>query len=94
MKNHVILNHLDKPTRLLIWPASQVVAVILPTVVFMAFGKIFEAFIVVFAIILGMRWYKKRFGSHTLVGVLYWVLPHNQKSFKVTPPSHIREYIA
>lgn len=92
-KNHTILNHLDKPVRLLVWPASQVLTVVIPTFVFLIFGRVLNACIVAITILLAMRWYKKRFGSNTLIGLSYWILPHNKKLYRVTPPSHIREYL-
>ena len=92
MREHVILNHQNKPAKLLLWETSSVITVVLSfllgTILFSIFMGVIEAVSSAFAI----RWYKKRFGKGSFIGLRYWVLPHDKKRHPLTPPSYIREF--
>ncbi len=91
--NHVILNHLDAPARILFWPVSEFMFVTFPLVVLIGLGyPIAGVFVSVF-IGLTVRKFKQRFGKGVLEGFLYWHSVHNVKNYPTTPPSYIREYI-
>lgn len=90
-RKHVILNHLDKPLMVLFWPLSHIFMVIGPTVCLMVFGQLFEALLMFVGLCFFIRFYKRRFGRDSLVGVTYWYLP--QSTLKATPPSFIREFV-
>lgn len=92
MQDHVILNYLDQPLKFLIWPASTVAAVAVPAALLILLGKPMRGVLVGLGISFGIREYKRRFGEGSLIGVLYWILPHSPTT-PMTPPSHIREYI-
>ena len=91
--DHVILNHLDAPSRILFWPISEFMTVVSPIVVLTIMGHPFIGFGIGGCLIWGIRFFKKSFGKGTLEGVLYWNLVHNKANYPVTPPSYIREYI-
>lgn len=93
MLEHTILNTLDLPPRILIWSASEVTFVATPFMVLTLLGFWFWG--VGFSVLaaLGMRFYKRSFGPGQLSGFLYWYLPHSPKSYPLTPPSYIREFI-
>ena len=90
---HVILNHLDAPSRILFWPISEFMLVVFPIVVLVIFGHPLMGFGTGGALIYGIRVFKRTFGKGTLEGVLYWNFVHNHAHYLVTPPSYIREYI-
>lgn len=93
MQDHTILNYLDLPPRILLWPASEVCFVAGPFLGLTIFG--FWGWGVGFSVlaVLLVRFYKKSFGVGRLSGFLYWYLPHSSKAQPVTPPSYIREFI-
>ena len=91
--DHVILNHLDAPSRILFWPISEFMTVAAPMAVLTITGHPFIGFMVGGFFIWVIRVFKKTFGKGTLEGVLYWNLVHNKANYPVTPPSYIREYI-
>lgn len=91
--DHVILNHLDAPSRILFWPISEFMTVASPIAVLAIMGHPFIGCVVGGFFIWAIRLFKKMFGKGTLEGVLYWNLVHNKANYPVTPPSYIREYI-
>ena len=91
--DHVILNHLDAPSRILFWPISEFMTVASPIVVLTIMGHPFIGFMLGGLLVFGIRLFKKTFGRGTLEGVLYWNLVHNKAKYPVTPPSYVREYI-
>lgn len=91
--DHVILNHLDAPSRILFWPISEFMTVASPIAVLTVMGHPFIGFMVGGLFIGAIRMFKKAFGKGTLEGVLYWNLVHNKANYPVTPPSYIREFI-
>jgi type IV conjugative transfer system protein TraL len=93
MQDHTILNYLDVPPRILLWPASEVCFVAGPFLALTLFGFWLWGIAISF-INLGMvRFYKRSFGPGRLSGFLYWYLPQNRKAHPVTPPSYIRELV-
>lgn len=90
---HVILNHLDAPSRILFWPISEFVTVVCPAILLFLLGNPLLGVVAGGLIAWGMRVFKRTFGKGTLEGVLYWYLIPNRSNYPVTPPSYIREYI-
>jgi conjugal transfer pilus assembly protein TraL len=94
MSDHVILNYQDQPLKFFVWPASSVAAVSVPVLLFILLGKPFLGLCI--GVMIGglIRFYKRHFGEGSFIGIMYWYLPHNSSGrLKITPPSHIREYI-
>jgi type IV conjugative transfer system protein TraL len=91
--DHVILNHLDAPSRILFWPISEFMTVAAPLVILVIMGHPFIGFTIAAVLVWIMRLFKKTFGKGTLEGVLYWNFIHNKTNYPITPPSYIREYI-
>lgn len=90
---HVILNHLDAPSRILFWPISEFMTVVFPVIVFVLMGHVVSGLTLGAVLIWSIRVFKRSFGKGTLEGVLYWYLVHNKSCYPVTPPSYVREYI-
>ena len=90
---HVILNYLDTPPRILMWPVSEFMMVVAPVLIVLMMGHPIIALVLGVLFIWGIRWFKRSFGSGMLEGVLYWYLIHNRSKFRITPPSFIRELI-
>lgn len=93
MQDHIILNYLDLPPRILIWPVSEVIFVVMPTLLGLVLGFYISGIILSVLGIWGIRVYKKKIGLGRLSGFLYWYLPPNASQYPVTPPSYIREWI-
>lgn len=91
INNHVILNYIDKPARLLLWSADQVMVCICP----FALGMITEHIClgITFSIVasIGFKWVKKKFGNIKIRSILYWNFLTSEKLVKQgLPPSHVR----
>ncbi len=93
MQNHVILNYLDLPPRILIWPVSEVGVVVTPILLGLVLGFYLSGITLSVLAVLGIRAYKKNLGPGRLSGFLYWYLPPSSSQYPVTPPSYIREWI-
>lgn len=88
-----ILNFLDLPPRILLWPVSQVMSILVPSFFLMAFGYVMMAFLLGVMIMTVINIFKRHFGQGYLHGVLYWYLPTSMDQFPVTPPSYMRTFI-
>ncbi len=91
INNHVILNHIDKPARLLLWSVDQVIVCICPC----AIGMITEhiGLGIAFSIIasIAFKVFKKKFGNSKIHSILYWNFPTSERLVrKGLPPSHVR----
>ena len=94
INNHVILNHIDKPSRFLFWSVDQVIVCLCP---FFA-GMIIDHIVlgIVFSVIasVGFKIFKKKFGKSKVRSILYWHLPTSERLVnKGLPPSHVRLWI-
>ena len=91
INNHVILNHIDKPARLLLWSVDQVIVYICPCAVGMITEHIGLG--IAFSIIasIGFKIFKKKFGNSKIRSILYWNFLTSEKLVKKgLPPSHVR----
>ena len=91
---HKLFNHLDHPPRFLLWTLPEAGVLIAPWLLGVAFNHGFIGILMSGGSFWCMREWERRFGKNSLKGLLYWHFPHNRKKLKVTPPSHVREYIA
>ena len=92
-QQHLILQHLDAPIRILYWTIDEACLIIGCPLL----GMMFDQFVIgVGLATLGFkvtRYSKRYFGGGTLKHAAYWYLPHQKTHLKRTPPSFIREYI-
>ena len=88
-----ILNYLDMPPRILLWPISEVSMVCLPAFILMVFGEVIWGLVLSTLTMMGIRLFKRYFGEGYLHGVMYWYLPTSKEQFLVTPSSYIRAFI-
>lgn len=90
---HVILSHQDTPMRILIWPASEFMAVVAPVLLLLMMGHPIVALLLSGLVLWGIRVFKQSFGLGMLEGVLYRYFIHCRSKYRVTPPSYRREFI-
>jgi type IV conjugative transfer system protein TraL len=94
LNNHIILSHIDKPVRILFWPANQFFACTIPlatgmTLDHLAVGGIFSLLTVV-----GFRVFNRRFGRGKFRSVMYRYFPTPSRIIKMgVPPSHVRYWV-
>ena len=88
-----ILNYLDTPTRILFWPVSEFMMVVMPVLMLIMLGHPFLALMLGGSFIWGIRLFKRSFGVGMLEGFLYRYFVHNRTKYPITPPSYIREFI-
>jgi type IV conjugative transfer system protein TraL len=92
VKNHVILNHVDSPLRILFWTKGEILLFLGPFLT----GIVIDEFTLGLVISCLNAWvyksYKKRFGKGKLQAVMYWYLPRS-KQLKELPHSFVREYL-
>ena len=91
LNNHVILGHIDKPTRILFWPVGQFMCCSLPIFAGMILDCLMIGLIMsIFTMIL-FKIFNKTFGKRGISAILYWYLPTSNRLKKIgIPPSHIR----
>lgn len=90
--NHVILNYVDSPLKILIWTRGEIVMFILPALIGLLGGKILMGSIVSFANYKLFKAYKRTFGQGQFQAVSYWFLPLMTKQLPAFPASYIREF--
>jgi type IV conjugative transfer system protein TraL len=94
INNHVILSHIDRPQRILLWPAGQFFGCAIPLAVGMTtdhavIGLVFSALCVCC-----FRRFSDRFGRGRFRTITYWHLPTAARVEKLgVPPSHVRYWI-
>lgn len=93
MKEHVILNHLDRPIRLLLWEKSYVFAALFGSLLGWSFYNVFSALLLGGLSVYGLKQYHRIFGVGRFAALVYWYFPHQKHLYPNTPPSYIREFI-
>jgi type IV conjugative transfer system protein TraL len=92
MKQHVILNYVDTPLKILFWTVPEILMLIIPLFI----GLIINQLMLALIVIIGNFWvnkkYQQQFGKGQFQAVLYWFLPADYR-FKTIAPSFIREYV-
>lgn len=91
INNHVILNHLDAPMRILLWPAEQVIACMFPLMLCIAVEQFCLGIVSSLVASFGFKSFKEKFGDGKLRAILYENFPTPEKLVqKGLPPSHVR----
>jgi type IV conjugative transfer system protein TraL len=94
LNNHIILSHIDKPMRILFWPANQFFACTVPLAVGMAMDHLAIGGILFLLITMGFRMFNKRFGRGKFRSIMYWYFPTPSRITKMgVPPSHVRYWV-
>jgi len=91
-KNHIILNHVDTPLRILFWTKGELLLFLAPSVAGLLFEQLVMGLCVSSLNMYVCRQYKKRFGKGQLSAVLYWYFPKTSRN-KGFPPSYVRDYL-
>ena len=81
MKDHIILNYLDLPPRILVWPVSEVVFMVTPFLLGLVLGFYLGGIGLSLLAGFAIRVYKKRIGQGRLNGFLYWYLPPSPSQY-------------
>jgi len=89
--NHVILNHIDAPTRILFWSATEFICCFVPIIFGLFIGQIGVGLGLSIISIICFKSFQKRFGRGKVAAILYWHFPSIRKN-KI-PPSHIRLFL-
>jgi type IV conjugative transfer system protein TraL len=90
-ENHVILNHLDSPLKILLWNKSEILGYVAPFVIGICCSQTILGFCVS---LLNFYCYKKAKTGifEYFYGAIYWNMP-NIALFKGCPPSFIKMYV-
>ena len=89
--NHVILNHIDAPTRILFWSATEFTCCFVPLIFGLFIGQIGLGLGLSILSIVCFKSFQNRFGRGKLAAILYWYFPSFSKHR--IPPSHVRLFI-
>lgn len=93
MDRYHIPQHLDEPTRIILWTIDEVVVFIVPFFVLLwGFDQTILGVITGVVLVLGLRKLKGEQGHYFLYSIMYWHLPA-MVQFKSTPPSLYREFL-
>ena len=91
-KNHLILNHVDTPLRILFWTKGELLLFLAPSVAGLIFEQLIGGILVSGINMYVCRQYKKKFGKGQLSAVLYWYFPRSNRN-KGFPLSYVRNYL-
>lgn len=89
--NHVILNHIDAPARILFWSATEFTFCFVPIIFGLFIGQIGIGLCLSILSIICFKSFKKRFGRGKMAAILHWYFPSFNKNR--IPSSHIRLFI-
>lgn len=94
INDHVILSHMDTPSRIFLWQASQVLTCSVP----FALGLMTDHYLIGFLgsalSVYGFKRLQERFGKGKLKSLLYWTLPTPRSWIrKGVPPSFVRFWV-
>jgi type IV conjugative transfer system protein TraL len=90
-QDHVILNHIDAPTRILFWSASEFICCFFPIILGLFVGRPLLGFGLSIASIAGFKTYQKKYGHGKLRAILYRYFPSFGR--RGVPPSFVRLWI-
>jgi type IV conjugative transfer system protein TraL len=94
INNHVILSHIDRPARILLWPAKQFFACTAPAAVGMTTDHIIVGLVFSLLSVGFFRWFENRFGRGRFRAIAYWYLPTATRMIKLgVPPSFVRYWV-
>ena len=89
---YYIPQNIDQPIRVYLLTIDELILLIVPIIAGFIFNQMLLGFILGIASAVWIKKVKGEQGHYYLMNLMYWYLPDLIK-FKVTPPSHIREYL-
>lgn len=89
---YYIPQNLDQPIRVYLLTLDELILLIVPIIAGFIFNQMLLGIGLGLACVFGIKKVKGEQGHYYLINLMYWYLPDLVK-FKVTPPSHIREYL-
>ena len=89
----LLLNHLDRPLRLLGVCKDEALALMVPIFVGLFSGYGLLGLVVGIASVSFLKMLKKQNEGAHLVQIIYWHLPTSRKHMQLYIPSYIREYV-
>jgi type IV conjugative transfer system protein TraL len=89
---HVVLNYIDTPLKILFFTVPEMMGVIGPAIIGLAIDHFGLGFLGSLSFIFVYRSYKRHFGRGQFAAVKYWFLPLDAR-LRTLPPSYIREYL-
>jgi conjugal transfer pilus assembly protein TraL len=93
MDKYQIPQHLDEPMKFFLLTADELIVFVLPFLACMlVFDQTILGIILGAAFVFGIKHLKGEQGHYFIYNLMYWHLPTVVR-FKITPPSHIREFI-
>lgn len=88
--NHIVLNHIDSPLKILFWTRGELMTFLVP---FFG-GLLLDSFLIGTVISFGASWVLARSRDHLGKGQLQAICYfYGLKQMKASPPSFIREFI-
>lgn len=93
MDKYTIPQHLDLPTKIIIWTIDEVILFLVPFLtLLLMFDSPISGLMLGGGLVLGLKKIKGEEGHHFVMHLAYWYLPP-VVSYKATPPSYIREIL-
>ncbi len=92
MQQHVILNYVDTPLKILFWTVPELLIWVVPTFIGLMLNQLLLGVLTSLLYVWGAKHYQRHFGKGQFQAVRYWFLPSDGR-FKSLPPSFIREYL-
>lgn len=92
-QNNILLNHLDKPARFLLFTLDEFLCLAAPIFIGMVTQWVTTGFFAGLGFYGSIKAFKKQFPGGNLRKILYWYLPNGHQAFQIPIPSYIREWI-
>jgi len=93
MDKYQIPQHLDEPMRFFLLTPDELACFVLPFFLMMlVFDQTILGLMIGAGLVFGLKRLKGEQGHYFIYNLMYWHLPSVIK-FRITPPSHIREYL-
>lgn len=89
---YYIPQHIDQPMRIYLLTIDEFILLVTTVITGFLIDQMLVGFIASIAIVYWLKKAKGEQGHYYLLNLMYWYLPDLVK-FKITPPSHIREYL-
>lgn len=91
--NHRILQHMNKPPKILFWDLGEALSFFLPCAILLCMDAFFLGVGVGLSLCFLLRWLKRSVGVSAFVHIAYWYMPTSRRRMRVYIPSYKREYI-